>query len=319
MYLEYQAALEAAAEDYLSALAPQCSVKASVVKAPLDVGADVASNIAFEISSRFRAAEQPRLPMQVAQELLECFNHLEVSRYFSVSVGGDGYLNASPTTEFAVWFLEALKKDPQLLLRDKVFTTPREVVRDEGFLIPLVEFERVKAKLTQRGREDVLALLRTPSFEDLLMVFAACSNPELDLKAYIEGFNTSEAVPWYLGRASSDAQRFLTITCEKTSTAIARSVPKYGQTAFNRAAAFRGQTKVGDFRSNAVRLVGTLIGFAGGFYEFFNRPDCRTPSQLAGSDALTYRILSQALVETIDKGLELLRISCEDAGLVLEK
>lgn len=323
MYLEFEFALRDAARRLLGVSSADCdaadALRVKVVQAPPDVDAQMASNIAFEISSHMKSRGKSLLPMTAVQQLLECFKASEGSKYFSVHIGGDGYLNASPTQEFAQAFFAALSADPHVLLKDESFLCFARSDRPERWLMPLPALDTVRTRLNQRGRSDVLALLEEPSFGDLLVAFAACAEPELDLGAYVNGYYTSEAVPWYLDRAVYDAGRFLDLCRQEFGTENSPAVPKYGQTAYNNAAAFRGQIKVGDGRSNAVRLVGSLKRFAAGFYEFFNRPNCRVPSQLSGSDALAYCILSNALVETTAKGLELLRISCEDGGLVLEK
>ena len=316
MFLEFQAALDAVVNEVF----PDCSVKPTVVPAPHEVSEQMASNVAFEISSKLRASGIQKLPASVAAQLLAAFEKSESSQFFTVSIGGDGYLNSSPTPEFTKRFLAALEREPALLLQDRTCVLASTGEGAAGsFFEPIIDLDRIRTKLEQRGRDDVVDLLDSPSFDDMLMVFAASSDPEIDLRAYKAGAGTSEAVPWYLNRVQHDAQRFLQILGQKRSTAISPSVPKYAQTAYGRAAAFRGRAKIGDRRTNAVRLVGGLLELAGGFYKFFNRPNCRVPSQLTGSDALTYRILSQTVAETTKKGLELLSNSCEDRGPVLEK
>lgn len=336
MHLEFRAALNQAVS---AVLAAECAgggdepLRFSVCDAPAEIDALLASNAAFEMSSRLRRIGLERRPRELAEAVLARLRAGPAARYFDISLGGEGYLNAVPLPQFTSDFLGALHRRPDALLDPRPLLVQRNpegggAAGREEFDI-LLDLENIRRALERRERGDALELyagLRKGSavLHDVLMLAAVCADPELDLGAYISGAQSSESLPWFFARLQFDAQRYLSALSAhsdigKTGTALAGTVPEYAEQAFMAAAGFRGHLTLGEGRTNAVRLAGGLLNLARGFYAFFNRPDCRMPARLPVQAALSYGILARTTAATLERGLALLGNSCEQAGLVLEK
>ncbi len=176
-----------------------------VEDAPPDLDAWIASPLCFELARIVRREASVSIePIALATELLAA---APMDKYFDLSVGGKGFLNATPNPQFVVSFLNGLQSASASCLCGESFVVASDAIvqkpLEEQILHSNVA-DLVKELRTSRRDEQTLNFLAecesssSLSWDVHLQLLAMLRDKELDPNAFHEGLFGSHNVSWYL-------------------------------------------------------------------------------------------------------------------------
>lgn len=166
----------------------------------------VTSNAAFVLSKALHQKQEGTpeiLPLQIARAIVKCAS--ECHSPFQINIGGDGHLNATPSQEFVAKFICRAMETRGSLLLSESSTFVHEEIKP---LVPLeVDWTSKYLRLRMKQSEECATFLSHVHQFDYaaqLMLLALCSDPEIDVSAYLQKLGSRQNVPWYIARAQSD-------------------------------------------------------------------------------------------------------------------
>ena len=227
-------------------------------------------------------------PVRTATRLHEIFENRGFGRWFQLEIGGAGHLNATPTPAFrAEWFANILFKQPEALLSDGAFVV---FAAPDSEPIPLhVDLPRMLDRARAREDADMKLLLErfgsaAPRRGDLLMLFGALSDPELDCSLYLRGLAGRENVPWYLDRFRSDIIGYERLLSGYLAAPPHGEPPQIFSDSMLLLRNFRRSLILADLHQRPERFFGHLLELMKDFYRIYNQPPYRAPEKSLSAD-----------------------------------
>ena len=263
----------------------------------------LSTNAAFKLSKKLRDTGADTLPQDVASRMLD--TEKIKNSDFDVSLGGDGYLNATPSPEYIDRWLKSSICPEYFLIPPNV-----ESVCDKVIWHNL--YSRIKKSTDKEVLEFVSG--RDLSLDDCLMLSAFFSDPETELTPYLEGLKGRQNIPWYLGKFLEDSEKILkqlNWDPEQSSNAdLSKLDPRLSEL-LRAIMLFRGKVFGNGSVFEPVRGVGTLIFVVRNFYAFYNLPECRAMLKNSSNKLPQFNIclLTHVLRSMVGSSLELLQRS----------
>lgn len=308
----------------------------------------IASPVAFILSQQLahlaendrNNSKEPRLlllPEEVAEIVLKKMtdDKSEARKYFSISVAGGGYLNASPLPSFHPAWLSALATRGGEALLDLVpllAKTEHQLEEERSFNI---DWHWI-AKEVSNSHDDELRLFVSNhpqlSFPELLMLFAALGDRELDLQPFSRNLKGSEHIPWYFNRFLYDAERLLAKHKSAAGKVVTGPRPLL-QELCEELEHFRYKWQQSKQMRRPDILLRALRSLVQAYYSCYNRPQCRAVLEARNNSlseknkqsdyevAEEFLLLLRLLQGLIKASLGLLEKSCRsiELGLIWER
>ena len=255
MYKDYHDYLQTIAVNFVS----QDGLQFQVQSAPEEAEALLGSNLAFVIGKTLN--KDPKI---IGKEIVEL--SLKGDSKFKLLQAPSGFINASPTRQYLIEFLNSLEQN---------------LKSDNFFNFNSLDFRRVIQKTNNEDIDKLLSKGKLSS-SDILMLIALLGDPELNVNPYLSGLKGKENIPWYLEKFKKDSSNlkneihysdflpelgFCNITMERNfHYQSLENVLTYQVHAFLSLRSFR---KYEDLFSYCIKLVNS-------FYEYFNHPTFRS-------------------------------------------
>jgi len=310
--------------DYRSCLGI-CNVE--VTDCAEKLGGELTSDIAFLIAEHVtKQSGQEIFPPDVSRNLVSLLSQSEnnIARYFNISVGGPGHINATLKNVFVDEYLKKLAR-----LGKSVLFQELSFVVSEDFLVtsrqpkPIVfNLKHLIEKRGNKQRHDIELLIAARnglaelSQIDLMMILGLVADSELDVTVYLNNLAGKENVPWYLFKFVQDSKNLAQeLEVSSATRPESRTESSFYSDMFS--------VRVNDFLRQLLRiraayrsslkqqrpdiLLRTLLEMIGKFYLFYNHPSERALicAELDSDSAEELALLLRISAETVETSLQL--------------
>ncbi len=254
------------------------------------------SSIAFKLSQYLSVGQQEEEMKkefysnniaQALKENLEKYNKLP----FVLEISGAVYLNAYLSKEsceklFNI-FLQTKEKDffdlnCLLLPGFEIINKFRINEYKIDWHQILLQFAESK-DLCEQELFQIVNVQKNINLEQRLMMLAALSDRDLDLRSYLHGLAGRQNVPWYFAKFFRDSANYLSflesrlneITSSKRLEKNDFRMPDYLQNGVSNFFSLRKVFFESFFYSKPEKLMGSLLSLLRNFYDLYNRPNFR--------------------------------------------
>lgn len=326
MHVEYRNALKRSLSVLGNSLTLPPDLEFEVTECKFPEYGLLTTNLAFVAAQSLPSVNPVGLTPITFGELL--VTQLVSDSKFDCHIGGQGYINASPTAELVRDYFEfALRKGPQFFF-SKCSCYDVTAVNQE--ILPIeVDWSSRFAKNSLERNDEVRFFLESLrgkepiKREEQLMLLGLMADEELEAAPYLHGLCGSQNVPWYIERFIADASSF---TAE-----LERSIDRREEGPctfdFSRSAesltviasgllTFRGRYWEARNYRRADLVLASLLRLIKAFYHHYNWPQVRMLSSAGVNPDEQKRVfcLSSLTLGLVKKGLELLKFPQELAG-----
>lgn len=297
---------------------------------PYDFESNICSSIAYRIVSvleRCNCAKslQVLTPEILAKKVIE-ISKKRKDAYFSLSVGGQGYINACVTDRFVKDFCVKVfeSNGACLFRRQSVFVSKQietqTLVWDFAklFNISLLR-KRVEQSSNKDAKEyaEIIFSRAETTVDDIVQLLAMMYDNEIEAKNYLANLKGSENVPWIMKRCLLDMQKYITtyksylnpqgflaIKWQDTKrTNINSEVDLFLSNALSELLFFRSVINRSFKKLQGELFVGALTRIVHCFYSYYNHPKYRSLDNLQSSIAVDIVTLSNLLKFVLEQGI----------------
>ena len=304
-----------------------------ILQPPKEIDSALTTNAAFVISAGIKRApdvvhEELITPLLIAT-LLQGGMCSVAGDLWTVSVGGLGHLNASPSEGLVAKFMSAVAERGGQILLTTTHVLQQTSAGAAGELGERqydirVDNEVLVARAMKSTNEDVQLLLQRvstngPSEDERLMLLSLFADSEIEIRPYLQGIGGRENVPWYVRRFCTDWKALVSAVGAVNRQAVHWQAP-WGENQRHRlleaglSSTLRELLFLRFFADAAEReetpelLLRQVLLLIRAFYSFYNLPECRALQFAADSlfNATTMAMIAQGCGEAVEKSLSIL-------------
>jgi hypothetical protein len=259
---------------------------------PSHVEGDIYSPIALLVVAKLYAAQKNSgadiTPLEFAENVLAILKkeYAQYFEYFSIEVGGTGFLNATATEKLKTELFQKLSVSELSSWFGASSILFGNSSQMPELAKPIYSIAKVLARAKKKTNEDALVLVQKieadslPDRDDLIMLLAVSADENLDVDSYLAGLAGRENIPWLFQKVAEDISSFISIlSSEKVDS------EKSWQRIFSDKRFSEAVQHILHFRKNYIDavvchrpdlLVGYLVSLIKYFYSFYNRLDVRS-------------------------------------------
>ena len=310
-------------------------VEVEVGDCPKGVEAVLMSGVTYALVKKLEQVVGSEVnPCPIAAKIIEIAEDLcctESRKTFDISIGGSGFINASPTLVFFPMMIKSFlingwesffTSSAMILGEPQTSESELNTIRSQ-----YKEFAYSEQQLTTNSNDDVRLLIKARAEqgvnrETALMAAALLGDDEFDVNTYLRKINGNENVPWFISRFIVDVtkyeQELLSRVLIGNFEVDNVKVPAEAVCAQDLILKFRqvlfGAVKV----KRPEVLLRHLLEMMRAFYLYYNHPRWR----MIRGDISPYQVLyhiTQAIKKMVLGGLYVLDFSCDSQSFVLDR
>lgn len=190
-----------------------------VSNCPKGIDAEIMSGITYALVKKIEQILGKEVnPSPIAARIIEIAERLSQSKsgkIFEFSIGGSGFINASPTKILFPLMIESFFENKWgIFFKPATMIFETSTIHESDLLDLKKQFEIIaysQEQLANNSNEDVRLLMKARAShgfdkETALMCTALLADDEIDVYPYLNGVCGRQNVPWYIRRFNNDAE-----------------------------------------------------------------------------------------------------------------